>query len=342
MNLKQLSEHLNLSQTTVSRALNGYPEVSEKTRQRVRSAAEEMGYRPNTRAKGLATGQSFAIGHVIPTSKRHEMVNPVFGDFVAGAGEVYSDRGYDMLVSIVPDTEQHAAYRGMASRGSVDGVILQSPARNDPRIPLLAELGLPFLVHGRASDVKVPYSYVDMNNVRAFDQATEYQISLGHRRIALINGLEAYDFASRRRIGFEAALARHGLTTDPALMAQDEMTETYGFKAATRMLRLPDPPTAFVVSSLIVAIGVRRAIASLDMRIGRDVSVVTHDDDLSYLRNGEDAPLFTATKSSVREAGRIAAAMLIDRIERRVNGHAHQLLETELVIGGSTCPPPGK
>ena len=90
MNLKQLSDHLGLSQTTVSRALNGYPEVSDATRARVEAAAKAHNYRPNTRAKSLATGQAMAIGHVIPISSKHEMVNPVFADFLAGAGGLRS------------------------------------------------------------------------------------------------------------------------------------------------------------------------------------------------------------------------------------------------------------
>ena len=92
MNLKELSSILGLSQTTVSRALNDYPEVSEATRRRVKEFARKHNYSPNTRAKGLATGRSMAIGHVIPISTQHEIVNPVFADFIAGAGEVYSSK----------------------------------------------------------------------------------------------------------------------------------------------------------------------------------------------------------------------------------------------------------
>ncbi|MEP3279537.1 MAG: LacI family DNA-binding transcriptional regulator, partial [Stappiaceae bacterium] len=86
MNLKELSRKLKLSQTTVSRALNGFPEVNEMTRQRVLAAAKTFNYRPSARAKGLATGKAFAIGHIIPTSNKNEMVNPIFADFIAGAG----------------------------------------------------------------------------------------------------------------------------------------------------------------------------------------------------------------------------------------------------------------
>ena len=100
MNLKQLAETLGLSQTTVSRAMNGYPEVSEATRARVHAAAARHNSRPNTRARSLATGRSMMIGHVIPVSTRHEMMNPIFSDFISGAGEAYAKAGFDMMLSM--------------------------------------------------------------------------------------------------------------------------------------------------------------------------------------------------------------------------------------------------
>lgn len=340
MNLKELSQKLGLSQTTVSRALNGYPEVNETTRARVLEAARRYHYRPNTRAKSLATGRAMAIGHIIPISTRHEIVNPVFADFIAGAGETYAAAGYDMLLSVVSDSEEARAYAEIRAKGSVDGIIVHGPKLSDPRIPLLASLGLPFVVHGRATGTRTPYSWVDVNNRRAFQRATELLLDLGHRRIALVNGLETMDFAVRRRQGHVDALAARNLWPDPALMRSDEMTEAFGYRTARDLLGRPDRPTAFLTASLISAIGVRRAIEEAGLRMGRDVSVVTHDDVLSYLRNGEDVPIFTATRSSVREAGRRAAAMLIGLIEDPGNSPRHDLLEAELVLGGSTGPAP--
>lgn len=338
MNLKELSGMLGLSQTTVSRALNGFPEVSESTRARVQEAAQRYNYRPNTTARSLATGRAMAIGHVIPISLKHEIVNPVFADVIAGAGESYAAADYDMLLSVVPDTDQANAYRRLRAKRSVDGVILHGPTLNDPRIKLLQDIGLPFVVHGRSSEVQLPYSWLDVNNRRAFERATAFLIDLGHRQIALINGLEHMDFAFRRRVGYEAALRAAGLAPEPHLMVADEMTEANGFRSAARMLSGPNPPTAFLTSSLISAIGVRRAIEDAGMKMGRDISVVTHDDELSYLRNGDDVPIFTATRSSVREAGRLAARMLLDQIA--VPGAPPQecMLEASLVVGQSTGP----
>ena len=174
MNLKQLSAILGLSQTTVSRALNGYPEVNEATRKLVRAAAAEHNYSPNTRAKGLATGRAQAIGHVIPTDVNHEMVNPVFGDFIAGAGEVYSANNFEMVISITDHDHEETVYRNLKSRRTVDGVVLHGPKMNDRRIPLLQEIGLPFVVHGRASGIASEYSWLDMNNRSAFRRATDF------------------------------------------------------------------------------------------------------------------------------------------------------------------------
>ena len=338
MNLKELSEKLGLSQTTVSRALNGYPEVSDSTRLRVEDAARRYNYSPNRRAMSLATGKSMTIGHVIPSSSKHEMVNPVFGDFVAGAAEVYGAHGYDMLFSNVDDGDQQRAYEDLTRKGTIDGVIVQSPKVNDPRIAVLNEIGVPFVVHGRASGTAEPYSWIDVNNRRSFRRATEFLLDLGHKRIALVNGLEDMDFAQRRRQGYVDALTDRGITPCPELMRSDEMTEVYGHHATRDLLMLDNPPTAILAASMISAIGVRRAIEEAGLKIGRDISVITHDDELSYLTNGQDVPIFTATRSSVREAGRMLADMLLRRINTPNQEPEQVLLEAELVVGRSTGP----
>jgi LacI family transcriptional regulator len=343
MNLKELAESLGLSQTTVSRALNGYPEVREETRARVLAAALAANYAPNSRARRLATGRAMTIGHVMPLSGREEMVNPIFADFLAGAGEVYAREGYDLLLSIVPAGDVERAYRQMAANGSVDGVMVQSPRVEDGRIALLEELGLPFLVHGRTGDYE-GYSWLDIANVRAFRRATEFLLDLGHRRIALINGQEDFDFAARRRRGFEEALADRGCRADTRHLREGTMTEQYGYTSAAAMLDGDAPPTAFLVSSIIPAIGVRRAAGERGLRLGRDISVICHDDVLSYLGNDsitspEGAP-FTSTRSSIRDAGRRCAGILIDLIRDPGQSPIQELWEVELTLGRSTGPAP--
>lgn len=340
MNLRELAAHLNLSQTTVSRALNNYPEVNEKTRQRVRAAAERFNYTPNLGARSLATGRTMAIGHVIPLSSQHEMVNCVFTDFLAGAGETCGARGYDMRVSVVEDTRETEVYERLAKTRMVDGVIVHAPAMDDPRIPLLADLGLPFIVHGRSTHCRTPYSWLDVNNRAAFRRATDFLLDLGHARIALVNGLETVDFAHRRRDGFEAALAARGLSPTDELMHSAEMTEPFGYARARDMLRLEDPPTAILSASLIPALGIKRAVEEAGRVVGRDVSIICFDDMLSYLPNGGGNPIFTAARSSVRDAGRRCGDLLLDRIEKGPGDPVQELWEADLVVGQSTGPAP--
>lgn len=338
MNLKELSEILGLSQTTVSRALNGYPEVSEATRLRVQQIARENNYSPNARARGLATGRASAIGHVIPIGLRHEMVNPIFGDFISGVGEVYAREGFDLIMSVVSGDEEMNAYRNLSARSSVDGVVLHAPLMNDPRIPLLRNLEMPFVVHGRASNEEHPYAWLDVNNTSAFRRATDFLLDLGHTRIALINGLETMDFAYRRREGYMGALSERGITFDPSLMRADEMTEDFGYHSAKEMLARDVAPSAFLAASMICAFGIRRAIEERGLKMGADVSVVTFDDDLSYLANGQNVPIFTACRSSVRTAGVRLAEMLLRQINNPDAPHETELLEAELIAGQSTGP----
>lgn len=339
MKLKELSAILGLSQTTVSRALNGFPEVSATTRDRVRRAAEEHNYRPNRRALGLATGKTFAIGHVIPVYSQQEIVNPVFAEFLAGASETYNRNGYELLLSIADAGKEEEVYRSIVAKGAVDGVIVQMPQRDDTRIELLNDIGIPFVIHGRVSGNESNYSWIDINNQLAFQQATQLLVDLGHRRIGLINGNETLDFAWARRQGFLQTLKQNQLASDAAIMSSSDLTETHGYEALKAMLALSDPPTAFVCSSYIVGLGANRAILESGLTLGEDISIVIHDDELTYFHNSGAIPLFTGTRSSVRNAGKIAAEMLLEIIDNPALAPQTRVLESHLIMGRSTGPP---
>ncbi len=337
MTLKELAEMLSLSPTTVSRALNGYPEVNAETRARIEAAAHKHGYQPNTMARKLATGKAMAVGHVIPLGE-HQMINPIFAEFMTGASEVYSKVGYETILTVVPEQGEEDAYRDLARRHSVDGVIVHAPRTGDPRIKLLTELGLPFVLHGRPVGDDGPSVCLDIKNARAFRQATQFLIDLGHRRIALLNGLEQISFALRRRAGYEQAMERAGLATDPSLIAHQEMTETNGYDTAVDWMRRADRPTAILTSSIISAIGVSRAVRDAGLELGRDVSLVTHDDDLSFLRNEGDPPRFTTVFSSISAAGHRCAEMVLDLIAGKPV--ESEVWDCKLIEGRSTGPAP--
>jgi len=339
MNLKQLADHLKLSPTTVSRALNGYPEVSEKTRNRVLAAAEANHYHPSHHATRLAKGKAHVIAHVVPLSV-HTMINPHFSDFIAGAGLTYAKAGYDMMLRVVMESEEEAVYRSFAKDGRVDGVIVHGPRVGDTRIALLQDLGLPFVVHGRTMADDADYSWLDVNNFRAFERATNFLLDLGHQKIALVNGFEDMVFAARRRDGYLKALKDAGIPIDPEIMFSSEMVEPQGYQALKKVLKQAKAPTAILLSSILPALGAVRAIHEAGLVPGKDVSLVVFDDQLSFLQNSGDIPMFTSLRSSIHDAGTRVAEMLLSKINQPDSGFCHELWEAEFVLGSSTARPP--
>lgn len=340
ISLKELSHRLGLSQTTVSRALNGYPEVSEITRQRVVKAAEEFQYRPNPRARSLATGKSLVIGHVLPLMDRNEVVNPIFGDFLLGAGEVYASRGYSVHLSFPPPREETDHYKFLARQRMFDGVIIHSPRPNDERLRVLRDLGVVFGVHGQLELGDDDYNFVEMDNRAALVSATSHLVELGHERIAMLNGPRGLSFSTRREEGFLEVMAAAGLVPNRLWMHYDEMSESYGYWAAQGLLNQPTRPTAFLTGSILVAMGVRRAVLERGLRVPQDVSIVTHDDVLSYLPNDDTPPVFTCTRSSVRYAGSLLAGIILDQIDDPDTPPRGETLRAELVPGQSSGPAP--
>ena len=339
MNLKQLAKHLNLSQTTVSRALNGYPEVNAETRRRVDEEARRVGYRPNPHAMRLATGRSHAIGHVLP-SDRMLQIDPHFSDFIAGEGDVYSANGFDMMLHVGDAEDEQTVYRRYAQSGAVDGVVVMGPRLNDWRIDLLTELELPFIVHGRVGDLEDGYAWLDIDNRGAFRQATKLLTDLGHRRIGLINGNEAFTFATHRRQGYEEALRASGLGIDPAIMTSDAMTEENGYRQAKRLLTLEKRPSALLFSSMLSISGAMRAAHELNLQIGSDISLIAHDDGLPFLNAEGLVPSLTTMRSSIRAAGGRVAELLIEMINTPDTPQPHELWNVDLIVRGSTGPAP--
>jgi len=337
MNLKELSQHLNLSQTTVSRALNGYPEVGEATRVRVKAEAERLGYRPNAHARRLATGRAHAIGYVFP-SDRTVMIDPLFSDFVAGAADVYALQGFETLLHAGGQEDEMSVYRRFAEGGAVDGVVVQAPHVDDPRVALLNQLGLPYVVHGRLDSTEDGYAWLDIDNRGAFHKATKLLTDLGHRRIGLLNGPENLTFALHRREGYDKALSDKGLNRNPAYMFSGVMSEETGYRETKRILQMKERPTALLVSSMVVVSGAMRALHELRLEIGKDISLISHDDGLPFLNAEGLVPSLTTTTSSIRAAGSRVAELLLERIERPEGELPQELWNVDLIVRGSTGP----
>ncbi|MDX5592449.1 LacI family DNA-binding transcriptional regulator [Pseudovibrio sp. SPO723] len=336
MNLKALSEHLGLSQTTVSRALNGYSDVAQETRERVARAAQELGYRPNANAKRLATGRSSIIGVSFPTG-RNMLVDPHFIDFLAGLSHQASELDHDILISAIKN-DPREAYERMANKGTVDAMVLLGLHFNNEIMELMHSLKLPFIVHGRIpSDAS--YAYMDIDNYGALYQATKLMLQLGHKRIANLGGPANHSFSRDRARGWSDALGEAGIKPCVEYLRHGYMTDENGYLFAKQVLALEEPPTALICSSVIMAAGAYRACAELGLKVGENVSIMAHDDDLPmYFPEKMDPPL-TVTRSPIRAAGVEIAKMAVDLINGAPIESCQKVWPVDLIFRSSTAPP---
>ena len=336
--LKELASRLGLSQTTVSRALNGYPEVGAATRQRVLEAARRFDYRPNVSARRLATGRAGSIGAVLPTN-RNLLVDPHYVEFLAGLGERLAEDEIDIVLTPAKGDDEVAAYRRLAAGTRVDAVILSSPLIEDPRVPLLSGLNLPFVLHGRTVS-KAPHAWLDIDNEGGFRHATKHLLDLGHTRIAFINGETRFTYAAHRERGFLDGLSARGITANPKLIGHGGMTDEVGFRFAERFLAEKPRPTALIVSSMMIALGAFRAIRSAGLVLGKDISMIAHDDVFPFLNADRMVPAMSTTRSSIRAAGTRVAELAIELLSGRPAETIHELWPVELVVRASTGPAP--
>lgn len=334
MNLKQLSHMLQLSQTTVSRALNGYPEVSEDTRRRVMDAAKRHGYRPNPSARRLATGKAGMIGYVMPTGASVDM-DPHFVEFLSGLGDYARSHDLDLVLSPTDADDEETTYRRIVANQQVDAVYVSSPRPSDRRIALLNQLGMPFIVHGRSEGLDFDYPHLDIDNEGGFQEATRLLVQLGHRRVALINGDDSQTFAIHRERGTRKALAAGGLALPPGAIRSVAMTEENGYRAARSVLEGTDAPTALLCSSLIMALGVVRAVRDLGLSVPQDVSLIAHDDVFPWLKPENFSVPLSTTRSSIRAAGARVAERLAERLSGLDGSPRGEVWPIDLVVRAS-------
>ena len=198
---------------------------------------------------------------------------------------------------------------------------------------------MPFILHGR-TQAPVDHAWLDIDNEAAFQHATKHLLDLGHRRIGLINGDPRYTFVRDRENGFRAALAARGLVADERLLASGPMTDEIGYRITARFLAERPRPTALLVSSMMMSLGAFRAIRAAGLELGRDVSMIAHDDVFPFLNPDVMVPTMSTTRSSIRAAGKRVGELMLELLRGRSPGTIHELWPVELVIRGSTGPVP--
>ncbi|MCB1969996.1 MAG: LacI family DNA-binding transcriptional regulator [Geminicoccaceae bacterium] len=321
--------------TTVSRALNGYSEVSPKTRKRVVRVARELGYTPNAQARRLSSGSTESIGFVLSDISAY-YDDPYFAQLLAGLNDVLIRARYDLVISTQePDGDPLSGYRRLVEEQRVDGIIFDQTRRTDERIDYLLEMRMPFVSLGR-SDQPERHAHLDIDNEAAFVMATQRLLQLGHRRIGMIGARSDLMCAHLRRKGFERAMKEAGIDIAPELVSDAGFQEAGGYRVATEFLRLDAPPSAIVCVDDLVAIGAIRAARDKGLVVGSDISIIGYND--IPLAAMLDPPLTTIRVDS-RAAGRRLAEMLLAIIAGRPAELFREIWPPALVPRDSDGPP---
>jgi LacI family transcriptional regulator len=331
--IRDLAKQLNLSITTVSRALDGYDDVAESTRQRVIKAANEMGYTPNRAARQLRRQRTDTIGYVLPAVSPG-FSDPFFSEFISGLGDAAGELDFDLLVSTAPPGKpvEKELYERWINARKVDGFILNRMRLMDWRVQFLYRRHVPFVTLEKSRD-QVEMASVSARNRIAFHKLVDHLISAGHKRIGYVGGPSELVIQADRYAGYLDALKAAGLSFIPELVVESNLTRQCGFEAATKLLSLNNPPTAIACVNDLTAVGVLEAAHSRGLVIGRDFAVAGFDgiEEAAHTR-----PPLTTVYQPVYEIAKQLASMLIQAINSGNSGVSLISIEPELVIRQST------
>jgi DNA-binding LacI/PurR family transcriptional regulator len=319
-----------VTKSTVSHALSGKRPVAARTRSRIEKAIAELGYRPNAVAQRLAAGRSRAIGFVFP------LYAPRIAGYemrmISAAANMASQAGYAFVLLTQLDRTGDSLDQFFYS-GLLDGVLLMQVSRHDPRVDLLKEAELPFVLIGRTADY-AGLAYVDVDIREAITRSVNHLADLGHRYIAFLHQDDPeFGFGERILDGFHRACAAHSLD---GLTAPCGLSTESGQRATAALLAERPETTALIVWNDLAAWGASQAAAGAGREVPQDLSLVCFDQS-----NISELVPFRPTHVDVRpeDLSRRAAEMLVAMLDDQSEAEG-VLLTAGFILGETTGPAP--
>ncbi|MBL0385709.1 LacI family DNA-binding transcriptional regulator [Tumebacillus sp. ITR2] len=328
-----IAKRANVSPATVSRVLNGYPDVSQKTREKVQRITAELGFQPNAAARGLATKRSWTIGVFFQDHVNSGFKHPFLHDVLSSFKDVMGGRGYDLLFFANHTLEgAQDSFAGRARHRNVDGVLLLGVPRTEPTLDTLVGAGIPCM--SVDLDLFGPRAgYICSDNKGGANLAMNFLAERGHRRIAFIGDRFSTKPGHDRLLGYQESLHRHGLVFHNQWISYGDFTEDGGKSAMKQMLELDERPTAVFCAGDMMAIGAMGAIRESGLEPGRDISVIGFD-DIAYAKYLN----LTTIAQHKEELGSQAAVALLKLIEDPSQSPPVLTIGTELVVRGTVQP----
>ncbi len=328
--IRDVAKKLSLSITTVSRALDGYDDVAQETRDLVIETARKMGYTPNRAARQLRRQKAETVGYILPAGAQH-FAEPFFTEFIAGLGNELAPRNYDLLVSAVAsEEEEREMYRRWAEGGKVDGFILNRLRVKDWRVKFLTKQHIPFASLDYSGEGRYPCIRVD--GAEGYVDLVQHIHSNGFRKIAYIGGPSNLVSQTERLDWFRQAIKARKLRLNEKNILSADLTSSGGYQCAVELLSLPDPPDAILCVNDETAFGVLHAAHKHGLAIGKDLAVAGFD-GVQEARHTE--PPLTTLDIPVFDIAR----QLVDMLLRTINGEAVQtpvFIKPALLVRPST------
>ncbi len=326
VSIKDIAEMVGVSHSTVSRALQGTGRMSDETRARILSLAEELGYTPDALAQSLVRGRTKTVGVVVTT-----IADPFVAGIIDGIEHVAGEAGYTVLLgaSHMDPAREMAVVENLRQR-RVDAVIVTASRVGSHYSEYLQRFGVPIVLVNNMVQGEYLYA-ITCDQMEGARQATEHLVRLGHQRIAYV-GSSFREYSSReRQEGYEKALREAGLTLDPNLVIMPEQRNDVTAGRAALAALWPQRPTAIFAYNDLTAIGVLMAAREMGVRIPQDLSLVGFD---NIEATQFVSPPLTTVHQPREAMGRAAMQMTLDLLnEEHIE---NRLLSCRLVVREST------
>ena len=328
-NIREVAKVAGVSTATVSRALSSPDKVSEKALKKVQDAIDKIGYKPNMMARNFRFHRSYAILVLVP-----ELANPFFSTVVKGIEDVARKKGYNVLLGDSRDSlEREKEYLKLIDTCQADGVIQLRPHRDEDTSTFV---GRGFPVVNACGCVGTPYPSVRIDNANAQQTVVDYLISLGHKRIGAITGLNTNAHSADRLKGYKAALDNAGIPYDESIVLEGDYSKWSGLNAATQFVHMDNRPTAIVAFNDQMAIGAIKGLKTSNIEVPRDISV-TGFDDLEVAKYID--PTLTTISQPASEMGHTAMNILHSLLENKELSQQEYILPHEFMVRESTMQP---
>jgi LacI family transcriptional regulator len=332
MNLKKLAEELNLSFSTVSKALRDSHEISVTTKNRVIAKANELNYQVNPLASSFRKQKTKTIALIIP-----EVVNDFFGPVINGIESIAQEKGYHVLIYMThEDREKEIAIFKLLQTGRVDGIMLSLSEQtcDISHLRELKERGIPLILFDRITN-QLDVTTVTTDNSVGGKRATEHLIERGCRRIAFLAISKTLSVSTGRMDGYLEALKENAMKQENDFILCCDGDDRKNKELIRNLLSREDRPDGIFASVETLAISTYEVCEELGLIIPKDIKVIAFSNSyLAALLN----PSLTAIAQPAFEMGREAAAVLVNLVEKKESRYRHQRTEikSRLIVRNST------